>query len=112
MTTASIHPRLYMAPRTPVEEVLAGIWADVLGVDRVGAADNFFEPGGQSLLVMRLAAEVQSAFGVRLSIRTVFAAPVLEDMAGEIERGIYEDILEMPEGVAEQLVDLAPAMGD
>jgi amino acid adenylation domain-containing protein len=102
----------YVAPRTPVEEVLAEIWAGVLGVERVGAHDDFFELGGHSLLIMRLLAEIQAVFGLSLSIRTVFAMPTLESMALEVERLVYEDIAAMPEVQAEQLVELIPAAGE
>ncbi|WP_420130066.1 amino acid adenylation domain-containing protein [Longimicrobium sp.] len=94
----------YVAPRTEVEGALAGLWAEVLRVERVGVTDDFFGLGGHSLLIMRLIARVQDAFGLELSIRTVFATPTLEGMAAEVERRIYEDILSMDEAQAEQLV--------
>ena len=100
-----------MAPRTPVEEVLAEIWAEVLRLERVGVHDSFFELGGHSLLIMRLLAHVQATFGLQISIRTVFSMPTLEAMAGEIERGIYEDVAAMSEDEAEQLVESNPAAG-
>ncbi|MBB4634032.1 non-ribosomal peptide synthetase/type I polyketide synthase [Longimicrobium terrae] len=102
----------YVAPRTPVEEALAAIWAEVLRVDQVGVNDHFFGLGGHSLLIMRLIARVQGAFGLELSIRTVFSAPTLEAMAAEIERKVYEDILEMTDAQAQQLAELNPVAGD
>jgi acyl carrier protein len=101
----------YVAPRTPVEEVLAGIWAEVLQVERVGVHDSFFELGGHSLLIMRLLAEVQATFDLEISIRTVFSMPTLEAMAGEIERRIYEDVATMSELEAEQLAESTLAAG-
>jgi acyl carrier protein len=98
----------YVAPRTPVEEVLAGIWSELLHVSRVGVTDQFFELGGDSVTVMRLVSEVRSTFRLDLSIRTVFSAPTLESMAREIEHGIYEEILAMPESQAEQLAKIQP----
>jgi amino acid adenylation domain-containing protein len=95
----------YVAPRTPVEEVLAEIWAEVLHLERVGAHDNFFDLGGHSLLIMRLVAEVQATFDLEISIRTVFSMPTLEAMAEEIERRIYEKVSTMPELEAEQLAE-------
>jgi acyl carrier protein len=93
----------YVAPRTPVEESLAEIWAEVLDVERAGAADDFFALGGHSLRVMRLVSAVRAAFGVDLSIRTVFSVPTLESMAGEIERRIYADVFAMSDTEAEQV---------
>jgi acyl carrier protein len=98
----------YVAPRTPVEEVLAGIWAEVLRLERVGVTESFFELGGHSLLLMRLLAHVQAAFDLEISIRTVFSMPTLEAMAGEIERRIYEDVATMSEDQVEQLVESNP----
>jgi hypothetical protein len=102
----------WVAPRTPVEEALAEIWAGVLGVRRVGVHDDFFELGGHSLLIVRLLAEIKGAFTLDLSIRTVFAMPTLEAMALEIERLVYEDVVAMSEGQAEQLAELIPAAGE
>ena len=102
----------YQPPRTPVEEALAAIWTQVLSVERVGADDDFFALGGHSLLVMRLTARVQTAFGMELSIRSVFSASTLEAMAAEIERRIYADIAAMPEAEAERLAELNPVPGE
>jgi amino acid adenylation domain-containing protein len=77
---------MYVAPRTPAEEVLAGIWAEVLGVERAGAEDQFFELGGHSLLATRVAARVRQVFGVELPLRAVFERSVLRELAAEIDR--------------------------
>ncbi|HEX8353070.1 MAG TPA: amino acid adenylation domain-containing protein, partial [Pyrinomonadaceae bacterium] len=76
----------YVAPRTPAEEKLAGIWADVLGVERVGVNDNFFELGGHSLLGAQLISHTLEAFGVELPLKTVFAAPTVAELAEHLER--------------------------
>ncbi|HYR08135.1 MAG TPA: amino acid adenylation domain-containing protein, partial [Longimicrobium sp.] len=76
----------YVAPRTPTEEVLAGIWAEVLGLERVGAEEGFFELGGHSLLATRVAARVRQVFGVELPLRAVFEQSVLSGLAAEIDR--------------------------
>jgi acyl carrier protein len=101
----------YVAPRTLVEEVLAGIWAEVLKVERVGVHDSFFALGGHSLLIMRLLAHIQATFDLDISIRTVFSLPTLEAMAGEIERRIYEDVAAMSDLEAGQLAESNPVAG-
>ena len=102
----------YAPPRTPVEEVLAEAWMEVLGLARVSVTDNFFDRGGHSLMIMRLSALVRAVFGVDLSIRGVFSAPTLQSMACEIERKIGEQILDMPESEAERLAAIQNAIGE
>jgi acyl carrier protein len=102
---------LYVAPRTEAEELLAEIWAEVLGVERVGVHDNFFELGGHSLLIMRLLARIRDTLDLRISIRTVFSMPTLEAMAEEIERILYEDLADLSDDEAAQLVESHPIAG-
>ncbi|HEX7238685.1 MAG TPA: amino acid adenylation domain-containing protein, partial [Longimicrobiaceae bacterium] len=74
----------FVAPRTPAERTLAGIWAEVLGAGRVGAADDFFELGGHSLLATQVVTRVREAFGVELPLRAVFEAPTVAALAARI----------------------------
>jgi acyl carrier protein len=75
----------YVAPRTPVEEQLAAIWAEVLKRDRLGIRDNFLELGGHSLLAIRVLGKISKTFGVRLPLRTLFDAPTVEQLGAALE---------------------------
>ncbi|HZF12306.1 MAG TPA: condensation domain-containing protein, partial [Thermoanaerobaculia bacterium] len=77
-----------MAPGTPVEEVLAGIWADLLGLERVGAADHFFDLGGHSLLATQVTSRLRSTFGIEVPLRDLFDAPKLADLAARVEAAL------------------------
>ncbi|WP_168713990.1 non-ribosomal peptide synthetase [Streptomyces sp. A1136] len=76
--------RAHVAPRTETERVLCAVWESVLGYERIGVRDNFFDLGGHSLLATRLLAEVRSALGTTVGIRAFFAAPTVERMAGAL----------------------------
>ena len=75
----------FVAPRTPIEEVVAGIWADVLRLDQVGIHDNFFELGGHSLKATQVMSRVRLALGVELPLRKFFETPTVAGLASAIE---------------------------
>jgi acyl carrier protein len=67
--------------RTPIEEIVATIWAEVLNLDRVGVLDQFLDLGGHSLLATQIGARIVRTFGVELPVRTLFDTPTVADMA-------------------------------
>jgi amino acid adenylation domain-containing protein len=72
-------------PRTPVEEMLAGIWADVLKLERAGIHDNFFDSGGHSLLATQIIYRARRAMGVDLPLRALFENPTIAALAKSVE---------------------------
>ncbi|HEU4538929.1 MAG TPA: amino acid adenylation domain-containing protein, partial [Polyangiaceae bacterium] len=79
-------PAAGRAPRGPIEELLATVWAEVLGREGAGRDESFFDLGGHSLLAMQLASRVREVFGVELSVRAAFEAPTLRALAERIAR--------------------------
>jgi non-ribosomal peptide synthetase component F len=73
-------PRGYVAPRTDLERRLAVVWADVLGVNRVGVHDNFFNLGGNSLRAVRVAARIATAERLPATATQIFAAPTIAEL--------------------------------
>ncbi|MFI6685879.1 amino acid adenylation domain-containing protein [Streptomyces sp. NPDC050485] len=82
----------YEPPATVTEEALADIWQELLGVERVGVHDNFFEAGGDSLLAVRLASRINAAFGTDISPRTLFDRPTIAGTAIEVEERILAEL--------------------
>ncbi|HEX8150237.1 MAG TPA: amino acid adenylation domain-containing protein [Pyrinomonadaceae bacterium] len=78
------------APRTPTQEIVAGLWGHLLGAERVGARDDFFELGGHSLLATQAVSRVREVFGVEVGLRALFEAPTVEGFAAEVERAMGE----------------------
>jgi acyl-coenzyme A synthetase/AMP-(fatty) acid ligase/acyl carrier protein len=94
----------YVAPRTPTEEELCGIWAEVLHVERVGAEDSFFELGGHSLLATQLLSRVRDVFGVEVSLKGLFEQPTVAALAVILEESILAEIENMTEADVAQLL--------
>jgi acyl carrier protein len=71
----------FVPPRTPLEEVVAGVWAEVLRLEQIGVHDNFFTLGGHSLLATQVIARLREAFQIELPLRHVFETPTVAGLA-------------------------------
>jgi amino acid adenylation domain-containing protein len=78
-------------PRTPVEQDLADIWSELLGVRQLAVNDNFFDLGGHSLIATQIAARIRDLYGVDLSLRKFFEAPTIADLASAIVHVLAEE---------------------
>lgn len=70
---------------SPSQQLIAGVWAAVLGAERVGPEDNFFKLGGHSLLAIKLVSRVRAELGVALPVKAVYANPRLRDLAAHLD---------------------------
>jgi amino acid adenylation domain-containing protein len=103
---------VYVAPRTPVEDAVAAIWADVLGLERVGVEDDFFALGGHSLLATQIVAQVRSDFSINLPLHALFSSPTVAtlsqqivELMGESSDGDTEQLLAELEGLSPEEVE-------
>src|SRR6185295_2250481 len=87
---------VFVAARTPIEEVLSGIWEQVLSVERVGAHDNFFDLGGHSLLATQVISRMRESFNVELPLRVIFESPTIAESAKSVEIAMRTDGAEPP----------------
>jgi amino acid adenylation domain-containing protein len=79
----------FVAPRNRMEESWAGIWAEVLGLDRVGVHDDFFELGGHSLLAMQVASRICDEFQTEISLRSFLEKPTISDLVLLVQAGVH-----------------------
>ncbi|WCN84686.1 non-ribosomal peptide synthetase [Micromonospora sp. LH3U1] len=91
----------YVAPRTPVEEVVAALWAEVLAVERVGAEDAFFDLGGHSMLIPQVLARLKSDLQIDVPPLTMLNHPTLAGFAAVVERALLEQIEALEESEKE-----------
>ncbi|HET6315092.1 MAG TPA: amino acid adenylation domain-containing protein, partial [Chloroflexota bacterium] len=87
----------WRAPRTPEEEILCALFAEVLGVPRVGLDDDFFELGGHSLMATRLVSRIRATLDVDLAIRTLFEAPSVGQLSERVREGARKRALLQPQ---------------
>jgi acyl carrier protein len=76
----------FVAPRTPTEEAIARIWREVLGTDRVGVEDRFFDLGGHSLLATQVVTRIRETLRTDLPLRALFETPTVAALAARVER--------------------------
>lgn len=81
----------FVAPRNPAEEILAGIWSQILEVNQIGVHDNFFEVGGHSLIATKLVSRIRDAFEVELPLRALFEQPTIAGLANVIEETRHKE---------------------
>jgi acyl carrier protein len=98
----------FVAPQTPAEKSLASIWTKLLHIDRIGINDNYFELGGDSLLATQLVSQVRSVFEVELPLVELFRHPTLAELAASIEEAMIEQMEDMSDEAAEQLLRNGP----
>ncbi|WP_395350974.1 SDR family NAD(P)-dependent oxidoreductase [Variovorax sp. UC122_21] len=94
-------PTAYLAPEGDLEQGLAELWSEALGIAPVGANDNLFELGGDSLLAIRLLARVRKAYGVELHPAAFFKAPTIAELAVLVETRLIEEIEREADAAAE-----------
>ena len=87
----------YAAPETEAERVIAEMWQELLGIERIGVHDDFFGLGGHSLLATQIVSRVRDRFGLELPLKSVFEAPTIATYAELIEAAIMAEIEEMSE---------------
>ncbi|MFF3438953.1 amino acid adenylation domain-containing protein [Streptosporangium sp. NPDC002721] len=98
-------PRTRTAPRGDAEELVAEIFGEVLGVEGIGAFDDFFALGGHSLLATRAVARLRAAVEVEVPIRTLFARSTVADLAAAVEELLVAELAEMSDEEAERLME-------
>ncbi len=94
----------YVEPRTPIEERIAALWSEVLGLDRVGIFDNFFALGGHSLLATHLVFQISKAFQVDVPLRVLFTTPTVVGLTDAVNKLLLGESLH--ETVAQEPLDL------
>ena len=93
-----------------MERTLAGIWAEFLGLDRVGIHDNFFELGGHSLLAIQVVSRIRSEFQIDLVVHAMFETPTVAQLAGTI--GARDSATPEDSDRVEKLLDMIEGMSD
>jgi acyl carrier protein len=94
----------YEQPTTNAEQHLAEIWSELLGIDQIDIHDDFFDLGGHSLLATRIITRVHDKLGVRVSLRDVFDAPTIHQLAARIDTATSDSATSRAEGDREEMI--------
>ena len=97
----------YVAAQTPTEELIAGVWAEVLGLDRVGIDDDFFDLGGHSLLAMQVISRLCDAFKLELPLRLLFSKPTIRTLAAGVKQELQTGL-----AIAAPPIEVLPRQGN
>ncbi len=98
--------RVFVAPSTPFEEILAEVWEEVLQVAEIGVHDNFFDLGGHSLLATQVISRVRDRFEIEMPVRTLFEAPTIAEMALRVEEILVAEIDALDDDEARNLINI------
>ncbi len=101
----SEHKAEFTAPRTALEEVLTKMWIGILGVEKIGIHDNFFQLGGDSILAAQVISQVSERMQVKLSLLGLFDAPTVAETALVIEEIMIEEVERLTEDEARRLAE-------
>ncbi|WP_374173243.1 amino acid adenylation domain-containing protein [Flavobacterium tructae] len=92
--------KTYVAPKTDIENKLAIIWQEVLGIDTIGTTDNFFELGGHSLIISQVINRIHKQLGKTVSFKIFFANPTIEGLSKQLQKNEYSAITKAPEAAS------------
>jgi acyl carrier protein len=93
-----------VAPKTEIEQMIASIWQEVLGIDKVGRHDSFFDLGGDSISIMQVMMQVSQTLQIELPPKVLFEMPTIADLAGRIEDSLVAEIENLSDEEAELLL--------
>ncbi|SDX33133.1 amino acid adenylation domain-containing protein [Marininema mesophilum] len=82
----------YVAPRNPVEELVAGLWEEILGREKVGVQDDFFQLGGHSLLATQVISRIRDVLEIDLPLKSIFEGLTIEKLAADIENILFQEV--------------------
>jgi acyl carrier protein len=94
----------YVAPRNETEEMLAAMWQELIGLDRMGINENFFEIGGNSILALKLIHKINDFFQIEIPLRQLFDTPTVADFAAALEEALLAEIEALTDEEAERLL--------